>query len=158
SLINVAVNPSSGKPPAITIGTGDNGGYFSADGGQHWVTADYQQGDNDACYSDPRQPSLLYVFAPRGGANLLRLYTGSGGNPPNAGFGTTQVRAVPGPPPRTGGALGWNCVSSSTEIGYRPLILTMPGESPKPGGDFIAIRIKDASRQLVRTTNIASVT
>lgn len=157
SLINVAVNPSSGRAPSITFGTGDNGGFFSSDGGAHWVTAHYQQGDNDACFSDPRQPSLLFVFAPRGGANQLALYTGTGGSTPNAGDGTTQAHMVPGPPKRAGGALGWNCVSSATEIGYRPLILTLPGETPKPGGDFIAIRITNTSRQLVRSTNVAGV-
>ena len=83
SLINVAVNPLSGKPPAITFGTGDNGGFFSADGGAHWVSAKYQQSDNDACFSDPRQPSLLFVFAPRGGGgNQLVIYTGAAGKCP----------------------------------------------------------------------------
>ena len=166
SLINVAVNPISGKPPAITFGSGDNGGFFSADGGQHWVTAHYQQGDNDACFSDPRQPSLLFVFSPReASGKQLVLYTGTGGNAPNAGDGTTQAQFIPGPSPH--GPLpnldphdtrGWNCVSNFTEIGYRPLILTLPGETPEPGGDFIAIRITDTDRHLVRSTNVAGVT
>lgn len=162
SPINVAVNPTSGKPPNITFGCGDNGGFFSADGGQHWVTADYQQGDNDACFSDPRQPSLLFVFAPRGkNGNLLVLYTGTGNNPPNAGDGT-QAHLIPGPLPH--GPLpgvpdlrGWNCVSNYTEVGYRPLILTLPGESPEPDGDFIAIRITDTGRHLVRSTDVAAI-
>jgi hypothetical protein len=161
SLIDVAVNPLSGKPPTITFGTGDNGGFFSADGGAHWVTAHYQQGDNDACFSDPRQPSLLFVFSPRepNGKQLV-LYTGTGGNTPNAGDGTTQAQFIPGPLPHSGPGdrRGWNCVSSSTEVGYRPLILTLPGETPEPGGDFIAIRITDTDRHLVRSTNVAGVT
>ena len=49
-------------------------------------------------------------------------------------------------------------MSSSTEVGYRPLILTLPGETPQPGGDFIAIRITATDRHLVRSTNIAGVT
>jgi hypothetical protein len=161
SLVNVAVNPLSGKPPAITFGCGDNGGFFSADGGAHWVSAKYQQGDNDACFSDPRQPSLLFVFAPRGGGgNQLVIYTGAAGNAPNAGDGTTEEHLIPGPSPRSdpNDTLGWNCVSSSTEIGYRPLILTLPGETPEPGGDFIAIRHTDTDRHLVRSTNVAGIT
>jgi hypothetical protein len=158
SPINVAVNPVPGKAPAITMGTGDNGGFFSADGGKTWITADYQQGDNDAQYSDPLQPSLLYVFAPRGGAAQLVVYSGTGNNPPSAGNGTTQKHRIPGPAARTGGARGWNCVSSSTEIGYRPVVLTLPGKAPKPGGDFIAIRITDSKRYVVRSTAITSVT
>jgi hypothetical protein len=161
SLVNVAVNPLSGKPPAITFGTGDNGGFFSADGGAHWVSAKYQQGDNDACFSDPRQPSLLFVFAPRGGGgNQLVIYTGAAGNAPNAGDGTSDEHLIPGPPPRSdpNDKLGWNCVSSSTEIGYRPLILTLPGETPEPSGDFIAIRHTDTDRHLVRSINVAGIT
>jgi hypothetical protein len=157
SPINVAVNAARGKATAITMGTGDNGGYFSADGGKTWITADYQQGDNDAQYSNPLQPSLLYVFAPRGGTAQLIVYAGTANNPPNAGHGTSQAHRIPGPPPRTGGALGWNCVSSSTEIGYRPIVLTLPGKTPRPGGDFIAIRITDSKRYVVRSTSITSV-
>jgi hypothetical protein len=165
SPINVAVNAVRGKAAAITMGTGDNGGFFSADGGKTWITADYQQGDNDAQYSDPAQPSLLYVFAPRGKdvfappdeeARLV-VYRGTG-QPPNAGDGTSDAHRIPGPPARTGGALGWNCVSSSTEIGYRPVVRTLPGKLRKPGGDFIAIRITDTKRYVVRSTVIAKVT
>ena len=49
-------------------------------------------------------------------------------------------------------------MSSSTEIGYRPLILTLPGETPEPGGDFVAIRHTDTDRHLVRSTNVAGIT
>ena len=163
SLINVAVNPVGGTPPAITFGTGDNGGFFSADGGENWISAEYQQGDNDASFSDPRQPSLLFVFAPRKKSLDVVLYTGAGGKAPNAGFGTSQFRYCPAPTrnPVPGGdpTPGWNCVSDSTTIGYRPLILTLPGESPKPGGDFVTIRIPGgtAPRRLMRTTKLGSV-
>ena len=140
------------------MGTGDNGGFFSSDGGKTWITADYQQGDNDAQFSDPLQPSLLYVFAPRGGATLLMVYTASGGNAPNAGDGTPDVHRILGPAPLSSGGLGWNCVSSSTEIGYRPLVLTIPGNAPRPGGDFIAIRITETKRYVVRSTAVTTVT
>ncbi len=158
SLINVAVNPVNGRQPALCFGTGDNGGFFSSNGGRNWVSADYQQGDNDACFSDPKQPSLLYVFAPRGGQNSqLMLYIGSGANPPDGGNGTTQQHPVPGPKPIGGQPLGWNCVSSSTIIGYRPLILTGPAETPRAGGDFICIRYGTDGARVMRSTAIATV-
>jgi hypothetical protein len=166
SPINVAVSAVKGRSPAISLHTGDNGGFFSSNGGQNWRTADYQQGDNDACFVDPRQPGLMYVFAPRsvavstpGGGwqaanGQLMLYTAPPGSPMDAGAGTTQRTPTPGP---TNNHTDWNCASDATECGYRPLILTLPGETPIPGGDFIAIRYPGGA-QLVRTQVLATVT
>lgn len=168
SSVNVSVSAVKGQSPRISLHTGDNGAFFSSDGGRNWVTADYQQGDNDATFVDPRQPSLLYVFAPRGDDNggfpaphggvflangQLIVYKATGSDPINAGVGTSQRTVIPGPTPHH--HEDWSCVSSSTAIGYRPLILTLAGETPRPGGDFIAIRYKGGA-QLVRTNALGS--
>jgi len=100
SPINVAVSPLNGQPSAIVLGTGDNGGFFTGDGGKNWISADYQQGDNDAAFCDPKQPALMYVFAPGRGANptpQIFLYTAPAGKRVDAGNGTTQRTAVTGP-------------------------------------------------------------
>lgn len=157
SLINAAAMPTPGTEPAICFGTGDNGGFFSPDGGIDYVPGDYQQGDNDACFSDPVQPSLLYVFAPRWGAHgAVVVYTAPANEAANGGQGTSQGHATPGP--TSNHRWAWNCISSNTEAGYRPLILTLPSESPRPGGDFITIYGATDGAWLVRSTAMASIT
>ena len=171
SPINVAVAAVKSRLAAISLHNGDNGGFFTSDGGKNWITADYQQGDNDACFVDPAQPSLMYVFAPRGDAGgsgvsgphgftvancQLLVYVATGTDPMNAGDGTNQRRQIPGPTLKK--PADWNVVSSFTESGYRPLILTLPGETPIPGGDFIAIVYEPAGAHLMRSNVLATAT
>jgi hypothetical protein len=162
SPINVAVSALSGRLPAIRLDTGDNGAFFSSDGGRNWRSADYQQGDNDAAFVNPRQPAYLYVFAPRSsGVNQnvkMVLYIALG--PLDNRRGTPQRHEIIGPPstdlplPRQ---VGWNCVSFFTQMGYRPLISTLPTETPRVGGDFICIRYATATDSyLMRTTSLAT--
>ena len=116
---------------AICFGTGDNGGFYSPDGGFDYVSGDYQQGDNDACFSDPVQPSMLFVFAPRAGNHgAVVVYTAPASTAANGGKGTSQGHATPGPVSNYRWA--WNCISSNTEAGYRPLVLTLSGQAPVP--------------------------
>jgi hypothetical protein len=90
-LINAAVMPTQGTEPAICCGTGDNGGFYSPDGGFDYVPGDYQQGDNDACFSDPVQPSMLFVFAPRSGNHgTVVVYTAPANAAADGGQGTSQ--------------------------------------------------------------------
>lgn len=162
-LVNVAINVVRGKPPAICMGMGDNSGFSSPDGGANWETQDYIGGDNDCCFADPLQPARMFVFAPRSGAGNIFVYTGSGGNPPDASFGTSQRKAIPYPPPLadpdvTDKARGSNIVSSFVLVGYRPLVLTGRGESPRPDGDFITIRFTTREALLLRTTRVSQIT
>jgi hypothetical protein len=160
SLVNVAINPVAGKPPAICMGMGDNSGFSSPDGGQHWETQDYVAGDNDCCVADPREPSRLFVFAPRHGDGSVFVYSGSGGNPPDASHGTSQRKTIPCPPrlPEVDAKkFGSNIVSSYYHAGYRPLVLTPRGEQPRADGDFIAIRFTAQQALLLRTTRVSAI-
>jgi hypothetical protein len=163
-LVNVSINILRDKPPAICFGTGDNSGFSSPDGGMHWETQDYVGGDNDCCFADPVQPARLFVFAPRssGGGNIF-VYSGSGNNPPDASYATSQRKTVPYPPSLPDPdvddkARGSNIVSDFVGVGYRPLVLTAPGESPRPDGDFITIRFTAREALLLRTTRIKEIT
>jgi hypothetical protein len=160
-LVNTAVLPRRNKEPALVIQMGDNNGFFSADGGEHWRTQDYRGGDNDCSFADPRQPERLIVFAPRHGSRAIFLYTADSGDVPDGSWGTSDRRVIPSPPPPPGEDKGrWNAVSNFYNLGYRPLVLTPDGEAPLPGGDFVTIIVSNdgASARLLRTTKMHNIT
>ena len=143
-LVNVAINPVPGQLPAICIGTGDNFGFASADGGASWKTQNYLGGDNDCAFADPRQPTRMVVFAPRSKSTPpaadnvfgeVYLYVSQDDGPPDTALGTSVLQRIPGPPPvpgQTGNQhAGWNAVSNFVNWGYRPLVLTRAGERPR---------------------------
>jgi hypothetical protein len=159
--VNAAVLPEAGGEPAICIGTGDNNGFYTRDGGRNWESQDYWGGDNDCCFADPRQPNRLLVFAPRAdnGRRQIFLYAAPAGELPDAARGTSQRQRIPGPPPlpgQTGAA--WNAISPFFHRGYRPLVLTLDSESPRPDGDFVTIRRTPALPKLLRTTAMSQIT
>jgi photosystem II stability/assembly factor-like uncharacterized protein len=156
-LVNVAVQPRRDQPPAITIQMGDNNGFFSADGGATWRTQDYRGGDNDCSFADPVQPNRLIVFAPRDGKRSVFLYTASPGQVPDASSGTSARRRIVGPPPAADGKSPWNTVSNFYNDGYRPLVLTLNGEAPRPDGDFVTIVRDGATARLMRTTAMSTI-
>jgi hypothetical protein len=142
-VVNAAVLPRPDRTPGLIIGTGDNNGFFSANGGLNWRTQDYHEGDNDCSFADPYQPNRLIVFAPRDRPGKTYLYTASAGQIPDGSWGTSDRQSIPGPPPVEIGVNNsrspWNCDSSYFGLGYRPLVLTLAGQSPQPDGDFITI-------------------
>lgn len=159
-LVNTAVLPRPGKRPGLLIGMGDNNAFFSADGGTNWRTQDYRGGDNDCAFTDPMAPHWLVVFAPRSGHREIFLYRANPGRIPDASWGTASRHAVPGPPPPPGESKSlWTAVSSFHFLGYRPLILTLKDESPRPDGDFITIVLSDdrSTARLLRTTAMSSI-
>lgn len=170
NVINLSVNPVGAKgPPTLCFGSGDNSGFSSHDGGAHWKTQDYVGGDNDCAFSDPLQPSRAIVFAPRsvGPNNVLRqifLYRSGGSGPPDLASGTNDRRAVPGPvnlPPPTPTSkkvAAWNAVSSFFNFGYRPIIMTVPGESPLRDGDTMIVRFTPNAAFLMRTWKLSEIT
>jgi len=162
TIVNAAICPRPGNPPAICIGTTHNAGFYTTDGGASWKSQNYDGGDNDCTFSDPAQPNWLIVFAPRDAPNNLQLYTTSSGNVPDAAVGTHDVREIPGPPkqrPRPDHAnWGWNAVSWWFNWGYRPLVLTLPGQSPRPDGDLVTICFLPATSVLLRTTALSQIT
>jgi photosystem II stability/assembly factor-like uncharacterized protein len=166
-LVNAAVLPRSGRAPGICIQMGDNNGFFSANGGRNWRTQDYRGGDNDCTFADPRQPNRLIVFAPRfgprPGPRAILLYTASEGAIPDGSWGSDDRKVIWGPPPPGGeGTSLWTAVSSFYGRGYRPLVLTLDGESPRPDGDFVTIVVSDltddATAKVLRTTAMSSIT
>lgn len=169
NVINLAVNPVGAKgTPTLCFGGGDNSGFASSDGGAHWKTQDYIGGDNDCAFSDPLQPSRAIVFAPRskGPNNVFRqifLYRSGGIGPPNLARGTGDRRAIPGPvnlPPATPTSkkrAAWNAVSSFFSFGYRPIILTIPGEAPIPDGDTMIVRFTPTATFLMRTWKLSKI-
>jgi photosystem II stability/assembly factor-like uncharacterized protein len=169
NVINLAVNPrGANAPPTLCFGGGDNSGFASSDGGGHWRTQDYVGGDNDCAFSDPLQPSRAIVFAPRaeGPDQVFReifLYRGSGGDPPDLSAGTNVRIGIPGPvnlpvPAGSKKTAAWNAVSSFFFFGYRPIVLTVPGESPLPDGDTIVIRFRPGAAFLMRTLKLSKIT
>jgi hypothetical protein len=172
NVVNVGVNSVRGGPTAITFGTGDNHGFSSADGGVSWASQAYRQGDNDCSFSDPMQPTRMLLFAPRDDAGPgqhgeIRLFVSSDSNPPDTSLGSPDDHRIPAPPTvlRTDGSSttwGWNAVSYWFNYGYRPLVLTVPGEQPRPDGDFVTIRYTGVpgvdEADLLRTTALSSIT
>lgn len=152
NVVNLAVNSvGANGTPSLCFGCGDNNGFSSNNGGAHWGTQDYEGGDNDCAFSDPMQPTRAIVFAPRadgpdGIEGEIYLYRSSGSEPPNLGWDTDDRTEIPGPvnlplkPPATKKQAGWSVVSSFFNFGYRPIVLTVPGETPLPDGDTIIIR------------------
>jgi photosystem II stability/assembly factor-like uncharacterized protein len=154
TILNMAILPQTNEKPALCIGTTDNNGFFSFDGGKNWKTQHYLGGDNDWCFSDPLQPSRLIVVAPRD--FCIYLYRSSGGNP--VPDGTIPGQRIPEAPRIPVGIIPWNLRSNLANIGYRPLILTLPNESPEPDGDFITIYSDGTRTMLLRTFAMSKVT
>jgi photosystem II stability/assembly factor-like uncharacterized protein len=167
-IVNIAINTVPAQPAAICLGCGDNFGFTSPDGGATWKTQNYLGGDNDCAFADPRQPNRMIVFAPRSkstppAANNvfgeIYLYVGADGSPPDTALGTSVLQRIPGPPPVPGTQrAGWNAVSNFVNWGYRPLILTRAGETPRPDGDLVTIRFTGTEALLLRTTALNSIT
>ncbi len=177
NVVNAGVNagPSS---TALTFGTGDNEGFSSSDG-SNWKTQDYFGGDNDCSFGDPRDPTRMILFAPRSGpaagtgenhAGAIFLFASTNADPPDTSVDSSVKHRVPGPPaaidptssPPNGPIIGWTAVSSYFNYGYRPLVLTLAGETPRPDSDLVVIRytgtIGTDPALLLRTTALSRIT
>ena len=164
NVCNVAVSTIPGQAPLLTFGAGDNNGFASDDGGATWRTQGYNGGDNDCSFSDPRQPTRMYVFAPRsralnGNFGEIYAYVSKDDGYPDIKLGSGDLVRVLGPDPRiaTAGSAGWNVVSAYCNTGYRPLVLTTADEQPRPDGDLIVVRFTEDSALLLRTTAMSSL-
>jgi hypothetical protein len=115
-------------------------------------------GDNDCNFTDPTQPHRLIVFAPRDKPGKIHLYKTSEGGVPNGALGTSDLQVIPGPRVAAGQVWGWNAVSWWFNFGYRPLVLTLRGEAPRPDGDLLTIRFFADRSVLLRTTAISQIT
>jgi hypothetical protein len=171
NVINIGVNSVPGGPTAITFGTGDNVGFSIAGGSAIWKTQDYGGGDNDCSFSDPLQPTRMILFAPRsvaanGVAGEIYLFVSPNSNPPDTAWGSSQRQRIPAPPAVTDmngkTTAGWNVVSYYFNYGYRPLVPTPAGQTPRPDSDLVVIRFTGVvgvdPALLLRTTALSQIT
>jgi photosystem II stability/assembly factor-like uncharacterized protein len=156
-LVNAAAIPVPGGTPGICIGCGDNSGFFSTDDGAHWKTQDYEGGDNDCCFVDPRQPWRLLVFVPRSGSRGIALYRCPPGQIPDGSIGTSEKIEIVGPVAPPGGGPAWCSGSGDFNSGYRPLVLGTSDESPLDDGDFITIVYRGGAASLIRTLTLSQI-
>ena len=158
SSVNVAGVALEGVGPALSLNTGDNDGFYSLDGGEHWASQQYGGGDNDCTYADPLTPNRILVFTPRwdGSVTLYKNDNAPGGLP-DARKPSHQGHVIPGPPRGTGRP-AWNAVSNFGLSGSRPIVLTKPGESAAGDGDYVFIRFKtDQQAVLLRTQKLLDI-
>ena len=150
SCVNVAGAFALGQKPALSLNTGDNDGFYSVDGGEHWSYQQYGGGDNDCSFADPLRPHEMMVFTPRWDTtansvkfshlgNTVSVYETGPGRLPNAALGTEDRVAVVGPPVNPDVTKSsvpdvWNANSSYVALGFRPIVLGLPGEIPPPPG------------------------
>ena len=168
ACVNIAGTAVEGKGPILSLNTGDNDGFFSADGGDKWISQDYGGGDNDCSFADPLRPNSLLIFTPRwdrhghlvagSHGQTVTVYETHPGQLPNAGYGTNQAHTVPGPPPSADGGHRWTAVSPFVLAGYRPLILNLADDDPSSAGDYVFVRFKSKTEAvLLRTQNIRGI-
>jgi hypothetical protein len=148
---------SGGEHAALYVATYDNDAWFSADGGLTWSEHDYC-GDCPPTYTDPRLPSVALVMYRQNGPNtLFNLYGVSGSRPDlmnrtNPGYAVTLAYPAVVEAWRTTHpeVIAAAMDLSSYLVGYRPVILTLPGQVPDPNGDYVLVAPTNPS-----TANIA---
>ena len=170
SVVNIAGVSAVGKGPAISMGTGDNDGFFTMDGGQNWHSQDYGGGDDDCSFADPLRPQSMLVFTPRWNelvnngdvrrtGETVALYETSVGELPDSKDASNR-HMVPGPPhlipndPRSTLIFGniWNANSGYGLPGYRPIVLNLPGDDPNEPGDYLFIRFNSMTPTVLLRT------
>ena len=171
SSINIAGVSAQGNGPALSLNTGDNDGFYSMDGGEHWIYQQYGGGDNDCSYANPMQPRSMLVLTPRWNlagstndgtrkSNTVTVYTASDGELPNAATSGTSSRRITGPPLLPESEPNkplWNASSSFCSRGSRPIVLGLPTEDAPKQGDYVFILDPTAQPVLVRTHNILDI-
>jgi hypothetical protein len=175
SVAGVAI---AGRAPALSLNSGDNDGFYSMKGGQNWAYQQYGGGDNDYAFADPSRPNSIMVFTPRWNTagdladstrhgQTVAVYENRSGGFPDASESGHDRRAVVGPPtvaddPKLSGN-AWNASSGFAALGFRPVVLGLPGEDVPVQGDYIFILFNPAllpsptQPLLVRTQNIIDI-
>lgn len=151
AAINVAGVAIKGYGPALYFGNGDNGNFYSLDGGSSWKSPRSACGDCDAWVADPAQVQQVAAFMPYADGGGFYVFTNSA--------------KYPDAKPADGTIFAhWVCpsdcnVSSSYWIrGYRPVVMTPAGSVAPATGDYLVIGTKsDGSRVVFRKTNAAAM-
>lgn len=182
SVIGGVAQP--GKGPALALNQGDNDGFYSMNGAQHWSYQQYGGGDNDYTFADPLRANSILVFTPRWDTSghygtdpqgnpstrfgqTVALYENRAGGLPDASATGHDRVAVVGPPVVSDLTIklgiAWNASSGFVSPGFRPIVLTMAGETPPAQGDYVFILINPMllatppKPLLVRTQNIRDI-
>jgi hypothetical protein len=165
-----------GQAPALYMGVPDNDNFFTLDGGVNWADAVSGCGDCGPFFGDLLQPDRMLEFAGRNSPAGFNLYVSPTLTAyPNAGDPTT-VTSVPWPARCSGGgsppcpageglitefqaAAPFEAGLGIDKMGYKPVVQTLSGQTPAPGGDYLVIRAKgNGDRVLLRTTKLAQIT
>ena len=165
SALSVAGVSIAGKGVALSLDSGDNDGFYSMDGGQHWSYQQYGGGDNDCAFADPLRPHAIMVFTPRWDTAANSQFTADGqtvsvyqtqpGNLPDASASGHDRKAVTGPPtvPKA-----WNASSFYGERGFRPVVLGLLGEDALEQGDYAFVLNPESGQPVVvRTQTIFDI-
>ncbi|MFN8473429.1 MAG: VCBS repeat-containing protein [Anaerolineae bacterium] len=171
SCLSVAGVAIAGKGVALSLNSGDNDGFYSRDGGQHWSYQQYGGGDNDCSFADPLRPHAMMVFTPRWDTSAnntsarkgstVSVYQTQPGNLPDASTSGHDRKAVTGPPTLADGVPSraiWNASSFFGAQGSSPMVLGLAGETAPDQGDYIFILDPNEPHPvLVRTQNIFDI-
>jgi hypothetical protein len=153
ATINVAGLAVKGLAPALFFGSGDNADFYSLDGGSSWNIPINNCGDCDAWFADPAQVGQTTGFMPYAGGGGFYVFTNNGKYPDaqkHPTNGTTFAHWV----------CPTNCNASSSYWirGYKPMVMTLQGETAPATGDYVVIGTKtDGSRAVFRKTNAAGM-
>ena len=171
SCINIAGVSREEKGPALSLNTGDNDGFYTLNGGDHWTYQQYGGGDNDCSYADPQRERSMLVLTPRwnlaGNTNdgtrnsqTVTVYTAAAGQLPSAATSGASSRHITGPPllpPSVPFKALWNASSGFCSRGSRPVVLGLPEEEAPEQGDYIFVLDPTNQPVLVRTQNILDI-
>jgi hypothetical protein len=151
AAINIAGVAVKGMAPALYFGAGDNADFYSLDGGLSWNVPHSYCGDCDTWFADPAQVQQVMGFMPLAGGGGYYVFTNNGKYPDAQSHpvdGTTFAH--------------WYCPNSCNASssywlrGYRPMVLTPPGTTAPPTGDYIIMGTKsNGTRVVFRKTNAA---
>ena len=137
STVNFAGAAVAGQGPLLSLNTGDNDGFASHDGGQHWRSQRYGGGDNDTSWADPLRPHSMLIFTPRWDQTVA-LYETQPGNLPDissSNHATDHPRAFV-----ANGKQDLERQSGFGIRGYRPLVQNLPADDPSLPTDCVVIR------------------
>lgn len=157
-----------GTPPALYFGGADNDNFFSTNGGLTWQNHPvFDCGDCGAWFSDPKLPDRVLEIEGLDRGSILVDITDLENKKAYPDGSNTKDIIVPRSVYPSGFTNGYGG-GAINKLGYRPLVLTLEGESLCGGcdTDFILIRFKTDSKGnfikdtgvLLRTTKLSLVT
>lgn len=152
SMIGGLPQPGSNYP-ALYFNTFDNADWASLDRGLTWHTFPANCGDCDAVWTDPLESDVMVQYSNQPD---IVVYKGPAGTAPDPNYSDNPACSAPPakpntctvkiPFPPTGGPYLRAVADWTRGVGaYRMLVLTEPGERPKPYGDFVMVAPKSAN-------------